>query len=76
MISPEKAELLKSIKQTPYGKVLEEYLLEKFDEIGNILDSKSWEETQGRKFALILLKDLFAFLEPKKPSEKKKNQYT
>lgn len=76
MITPENKKLLEELNRSQYGYALKTYLNEKYAEIGNILDTQTWEETQGRKFALVLLKDLFYFMEEKKNSQEKvKNQY-
>ena len=75
MITPQSIKLLEELSRTQHGRALREFLDEKYVEIGNIMESKSWEETLGRQFALNLLKDLFAFMEEKKHTEKTKNQY-
>ena len=79
MITPEHKQLLHDLKNTSYGRALSAYLEEKYAEIGDITtipnDENVAVETMGRKFALKLLKDLFAFMEEKKPVDKKLNQY-
>lgn len=76
MITPEQKKRLTELPKTPYGIALQAFLDDKYKEIGNILESKSWEETLGRKFALQLLKDLFAIMgsDPGGASPKK-NEY-
>ncbi len=76
-IKPETKELLEQMAKTQYGRALMEFLDENYSEIGNIMETKSWEETLGRQFALNVLKDLFYFMEEKKKGpEQKPNQYT
>lgn len=68
--------LLIDLNKTTHGKALKIYLDEKFAEINDIMKTESWEETQGRKFALILLKDLFYFMEERETVASGKNIYT
>lgn len=75
----EQKKLLLDLRSTSYGKALQAFLEEKYKEIGDITtipnDENIAVETMGRKFALKLLKDLFIFMEEKKPVDKKLNQY-
>lgn len=75
MITPEEKAILESLRATQYGRVLRKYLDERFTEIGNIMETQSWEETLGRKFAIKLLRDLFAFMEQKEDPQKRLGQY-
>lgn len=75
-LTEEQKELLRQLPKTSHGIALQGYLDDKYAEIGNIQDTKSWEETLGRQFALTLLKDLFYFMgSPKTDDAKKRNQY-
>ena len=75
ILTPEKQKILSEINRTPYGKVLREYLDQALAEIGDINTTQNWEETLGRKFAIKLIKDLFGFMEEKKDTSVKKNNY-
>lgn len=76
MISPDSIKLLEELGKTQFGKALREFIEDKKAEIGDITKSKSWEETQGRQYALNLIKDLFYFMKEKaEPVDKKKNPY-
>lgn len=75
MISPDIKKLLGEMSLTPYGKALLTYLEEKQKEIGDISTVESWDETLGRKYTLKLIKEMFAVLEKKEPTDKSKNQY-
>lgn len=49
--------------KTPYGKALREYLGEKVAALQDITTTTSWEETLGRKGAVVIIKDLFKLLD-------------
>lgn len=75
ILKPETKELLLQLSKSPYGRALQEYLHSALDEIRDITTTKSWEETQGRQFAVKLILDLFSSMQEKKVQEKTKNQY-
>lgn len=62
MIAPETKRLLSEITTTPHGRALVEYLETAFEELNDVRECKSWEETLGRQFAMEYLKDLFSIL--------------
>lgn len=61
----ERKKMLSELSRTAHGTALREYLKERVDAIGDITQLNSWEEAVGRKFALILVKEIFNFLEDK-----------
>lgn len=75
-MKPETKKLLADMAKTHYGRALRDFLDVHYASIGNIMESKSWEETLGRKFALTLLRELFAFMEEKKNTGVDRSQYT
>lgn len=76
MTKQKRTELLLNLSKTAYGSALRDYLEEKTDEIKDISNVDSWEETIGKRTALTVLKDLFKFLEEKPlKKEKDKNEY-
>jgi hypothetical protein len=75
MITAENKQLLEQLKNSPYGRALEDYLKQNLGEILDIRTSKSWEETLGRQFAAKLIEDLFEGMTERPIAEKKKNQY-
>jgi hypothetical protein len=76
MLQPNTVKLLEELKNTQYGKALKEFLDENMKEVGDITQIKSWEEAQGRLFALKVLENLFSFIVEKKiTKDKPTNQY-
>lgn len=76
IIEPELTEKLKQIPHSPQGFALMQYLELAKKELGDIRTAESWEEVQGRKFALKVISDLFTFMGEKKVETTSKNQYT
>ena len=72
MISPQNKELLEQLGRSPFGKALQEYLNERFDELNDVQTCLSWEDTMARKKALGILEQLFRFMAPSQPSATKK----
>lgn len=75
MISPDNLKLLQTIKTSPYGKALQEYLDEQYDIINDVTVCKSFDEVLGRKYALEALERLFSFMTEKKTVIKVGNVY-
>lgn len=76
MIIPnETNDTLKELANTHYGVALRDFLNQAIDEIGDIRKTESWEETQGRKFALQVIEDLFGFLQIKEQGNVKRTKY-
>lgn len=77
MITPEQKQVLNDLGKTQQGKVLKEYLSEKYKELNSVLKVISWEDTLGKQKALIILKDLFAILDDEKTRDimKDKSRY-
>lgn len=76
MMTPEKRQILLELGKSSQGKVLREFLEERYLAIGDITTCKNWEDAVGRQHALILLKEIFNFLEDKQPPQGTKSQYT
>ncbi len=66
MITPEQKQVLSDLGKTQQGKVLKEYLSEKYKELNSVLKVTSWEDTLGKQKALLVLKDLFSILDGEK----------
>ena len=75
MISPESLKLLQTIKTSPYGKALQEYLDEQYNIINDVKACKSFDEVLGRKYALEAMEKLFGFMQEKKTVIKSNNVY-
>jgi hypothetical protein len=75
MISNEAKELLKNLKNTPYGRALQEYLDDEYDRINDVQACNSWEEVLGRKHTLATIEKLFSFMAMAKTEARQKNQY-
>jgi len=75
MIKPETKKLLVDLGQNVYGKALKEFLDNELDTLKNIVETKSWEETLGRQYAVKLIEKLFGFMKDAEIPVKTKNQY-
>lgn len=75
MITPEEKKELSGLKHTSFGRALVAYLTDEMNDLNDITTPKSWEETQGRQYAVKVIRKLFSFMEDKKPKGKGKNQY-
>lgn len=64
-MTQENKELLKGLKQTNYGKALQELLNEKCAELNNVKSCTSWEDTRARAYALDIVDEIFGFMRPK-----------
>lgn len=76
IIEPELKSKLEQIPHSPQGFALLQYLELAQKELKDIETAQSWEEVQGRKFALKVINDLFIFMGEKKVVITSKNQYT
>ena len=75
MISPEEKKILSEMSKSQYGIILKRYFAEELENLSDITQTKSWEETLGKQFAVGVIKRLISFMEEKKAIEQKKNQY-
>lgn len=75
MISNESKQILSNIKNSPYGKALQDYLDGEYDIINNIQTCENWDDVMGRKRTLATLEKLFSFMSTDKVVDKQKNQY-
>ncbi len=75
MMKPETKDLLAQLGSTSYGKALQDYLEVSLTEIGDITKPNTWEETLGRRFAVKLIRDLFALMLKKENTVAKKSSY-
>lgn len=76
MLDPRNRQLLTELGSLAHGKALKEFLEERYSAINDVTSCKNWEDAVGRQYALILLKEIFTFLEEKKTVDKQPNQYT
>jgi hypothetical protein len=76
MISPESRKLLEELGKTQFGRALIEYLNDEMEEIADVRNSKTWEETLGRQIALGVIDKLFTFMVERNVVDKSKNRYT
>ena len=74
-MTPEKREILKSMRENQFGDALRTHLADLYEELGDVTKCTSWEDTLGRKHAKDFLKGAFSFLD--KPDKKVpgKNNY-
>lgn len=75
MTREDRRRLLEELGKTNHGKALREFLAERRETIGDITSCKNWEEAVGRQFALVLLKEMFSFLDEKPSTPPVHNQY-
>lgn len=76
MPKEERKKLLETLSVTSQGRALREFLEEKIDEIKDVENCTSWEDTLGRKHAVRVLRELFSSLSDKKEEKRTPNQYT
>lgn len=74
-MNAQQKELLQRLAKTPEGRALKVYLDGAIEELRDLQTIKSWDETQGRKWAETYIKQLFSFMEEKKTVERIKSQY-
>lgn len=75
MLKPQIKEILESVNVTPFGRALQEYLDEQYEIINDVQACTSWEDTLGRKHAIKVLENLFAFMRVKNVHIKSGNKY-
>jgi hypothetical protein len=75
MIRPEVKEILGSINGTPFGRALQEFLDDQFEELNDVQACTSWEDTVGRQHAIKILENLFSFMNAKRITNQKQNTY-
>lgn len=76
MIKPATKQILESVNATPFGRALQEYLDDQYEILNDVQACESWEDTLGRKHAIKVLENLFAFMRVKGSTQKKsENQY-
>ncbi len=76
MLDPRNKELLQQLATSAHGKALKDFLNERYTAINDVTNCKNWEDAVGRQYALILLKEIFSFLEEKKTVDRTPSQYT
>lgn len=77
MISPETRKTLEDLGKTPYGKALQEFLLEELKNIDTVKGVKTLDEIIGRQIALEVVNKLFSIMGNNNPqSAGKKPSYT
>ncbi len=76
MPKEERKKLLETLSATAHGRALRDFLEEKIDEIKDVENCTSWEDTLGRKYAVKMLREILSFLSDKKEDKRTPNQYT
>lgn len=69
-------ELLNELPKLAHGQALMKFLEEERKILNDVKTLTSWEEALGRKNAIKVIDDLFAFLGEKKVEIKSRNNYT
>lgn len=75
MISKESRKLLSELARLNYGKALKELLEEERARLNNVKHCTSWEDTLGRKHAVVVIDRIFDWLKETPPLDKSKNRY-
>lgn len=75
MLTPEEKKILADMDNTPYGVVLKKFLNIKLENLKDVTLAKSWEETLGKQQAVLVLKDLFSFMEVKDSTPPARTKY-
>ena len=71
----ETKQILESVNATPFGKALQEFLDDQFEELNNVQACKSWEDTLGRQHAIAIIEKLFSFMKPNNSANKVQRTY-
>lgn len=69
-------ETLKQMKNNQFGEALRKHLEKLYEELGDVENCTSWEDTIGRKHAKRFLRESFSFLDKPDIQKSKRNQYT
>ena len=75
-MTPEKREVLKSMRENQFGDALRAHLHELLEELGSVENCTSWDDTLGRKHAKKFIKEAFSFLEKPDKKAPTRNQYS
>ena len=67
--------LLQEFKESPYVRLLKDYLQEQIDKMNEISSHKTWDEVLGKQYATKIINDLIRNLETKPEKVKVHNQY-
>ena len=76
MTFEDRQKLLKELGSSSYGEALREHIREALDEVGDVEQCTTWEDTLGRKHAKTFLSGTFSFLYKKEAPTSSRNQYT
>jgi hypothetical protein len=76
MIKQESRILLKELGTLNHGRALRELLDQEMEKINDITTCESWDEAIGRKYAILLIKEIFMAIEPERETKKRTNTYT
>lgn len=63
MMTPENIALLQELGKLNHGKALKALLREHLDNMNDLTTCETWEEAQGRKHAIAVIKDIQSKLE-------------
>ncbi len=67
--------LYQDLPTTHYGTALSIYLLEEIEKLNDITTIQNWEDTLGRKHAVVIIKKILRFLNTDKKEIGKKTDY-
>ena len=74
-MTPESIALLKELGKLNHGKALKELLREHLDRMNDLTTCETWEEAQGRKHAIAVIKDIQSKIEERKEVDKSRTSY-
>jgi len=75
-LTPEQSQVLAELARSGQGQILRIHLADLLDEIGDVSNCTSWEDTVGRQHAKKFVKEAFSFLDKPEAVMPKKNTYT
>jgi hypothetical protein len=75
-LTPEQSQILAELGRSGQGQVLRIHLADLIEEIGDVSECTSWEDTLGRQHAKKFIKEAFRFLDKPESTQTKKNDYT
>jgi hypothetical protein len=76
MTQEEKQTLLAELAKSAYGEALREHIADALEEVGDVSNCTSWDDTLGRKLSKDFLTKTFFFLDKNETTKTQRTQYT
>jgi hypothetical protein len=75
MLQPKEKELLLTLKDSAHGRVLKAFIENEIRKLSDVTTVESWEDTLGRKNAIIVLRKILGYLNMEDKKQKLPSQY-